>query len=111
MVATSRTDGYGAGTVTAKQRVVLAALRDAQHERAGEAVSAGQIAALYAVPWHERADLVTQALVLLERHGLVLTAAGSTRAWKITAAGRLMLAPRRGAARQRPIIGGGPHTR
>jgi hypothetical protein len=37
---------------------------------------------------------VTQALVLLERHGLVFVAAGSTRAWKITAAGRLMLAPR-----------------
>ncbi|MEY2441412.1 MAG: hypothetical protein QOJ46_838 [bacterium] len=40
--------------------------------------------------------------MLLERHGLVLVAAGSTRAWKITAAGRLMLAPRRGTARQRP---------
>jgi hypothetical protein len=59
----------------------------------------------------DRADLVTQALVLLERHGLVLVAAGSTRAWKITAAGRLMLAPRRGPARERPIIGGGPHAR
>jgi hypothetical protein len=97
--------------VTAKQRVVLAALRDAQHERAGEAVSAGQIAALCPAPWHERADLVTQALVLLERHGLVLAAAGSARAWRITAAGRLMLAPRRGPARERPVIGGGPHTR
>ena len=58
-----------------------------------------------------RPDLVTQALVLLERHGLVLVAAGSTRAWKITAAGRLMLAPRRGPARERPVIGGGPHPR
>jgi hypothetical protein len=46
--------------------------------------------------------------VLLERHGLVLVAAGSMRAWKITAAGRLMLAPRRGPPRQRPVIGGGP---
>jgi len=49
--------------------------------------------------------------VLLERHGLVLVAAGSTRAWKITAAGRLMLAPRRGPARERRVIGGGPHAR
>jgi len=54
---------------------------------------------------------VTQALVLLERHGLVRVAAGSTRAWKITAAGRLMLAPRRGPARERPVIGGSPHPR
>jgi hypothetical protein len=62
-------------------------------------------------PWQGRPDLVTQALVLLERDGLVLLAAGSTRAWKITAAGRLMLAPRRGPARERPVIGGGPHPR
>jgi len=96
--------------VTAKQRVVLGALRDAQHEHDGP-VSAGQIAAVCPVPWHRRPDLVTQALVLLERHGLVLVAAGSTRAWKITAAGRLMLAPRRGPARERPVIGGGPHSR
>jgi uncharacterized protein RhaS with RHS repeats len=61
--------------------------------------------------WQGRPDLVTQALVLLERDGLVLIAAGSTRAWKITAAGRLMLAPRRGPARERPVIGGGPHPR
>jgi hypothetical protein len=92
--------------VTAKQRVVLAALRDVQHEHDGETVSAGQIAAACRAPWQRRADLVTQALVLLERHGLVLVAAGSTRAWQITAAGRLMLAPRRGPARQRPVIGG-----
>jgi hypothetical protein len=50
-------------------------------------------------------------LVLLERHGLVVVAACSTRAWKITAAGRLMLAPRRGSARERQVIGGGPHAR
>jgi hypothetical protein len=92
--------------VTAKQRVVLAALRDVQHEHDGEAVSAGQIAAVCPVPWHRRADLVTHALVLLERDGLVLVAAGSTRAWKMTAAGRLILAPRRGPARERPVIGG-----
>ena len=97
--------------MTAKQRVVLAALRDAQHERAGDAVSAGPIAEACPAPWHGRRDLVSAALVLLERRGLVLVAAGSTRAWKITAAGRLMLAPRRGPARERPVIGGGPHPR
>ena len=97
--------------MTAKQRVVLGALRDAQREHDGQAVSAGQVAAVCPVPWKARPDLVTQALVLLERHGLVLVAAGSTRAWKITAAGRLMLAPRRGPARERPMIGGGPHPR
>ena len=94
--------------MTAKQRVVLGALRDAQHEHDGQAVSAHQIAAACPAPCP---DLVTQALVLLQRHGLVLAAAGSTRAWKITAAGRLMLAPRRGPARERPVIGGGPHPR
>ena len=97
--------------MTAKQRVVLGALRDAQHQHDGQAVSAGQIAAACPAPWHGRPDLVTQALVLLERHGLVFVAAGSTRAWKITAAGRLMLTPRRGPARERPVIGGGPHSR
>ena len=73
--------------MTAKQRVVLGALRDAQHEHDGQAVSAGQIAAVCSAPWHRRPDLVTQALVLLERNGLVLVAAGSTRAWKIIDAG------------------------
>jgi hypothetical protein len=95
--------------VTAKQRVVLGALRDAQHEQDGQAVSAGQIAAACPAPWKGRPDLVTQALWLLHAHGFVLVAAGSTRAWKITAAGRLMLAPRRGPARERPVIGGGHH--
>jgi hypothetical protein len=94
--------------VTAKQRVVLGALRDAQREQDGQAVSAGQISAVCPAAWHERPDLVTQALWLLQAHGLVLVAAGSARAWKITAAGRLMLAPRRGPARQRPVIGPGP---
>ena len=97
--------------MTAKQRVVLAALTDAQHERDGDAVSAGRVADVCPAPWHGRPDLVTAALVLLERHGLVLVAAGSTRAWKITAAGRLMLAPRRGPARERPVIRRGPHPR
>jgi hypothetical protein len=58
-----------------------------------------------------RPDLVTAALVLLERDGLVLVATGSTRAWKITAAGRLMLPPRRGPARQRRGVGDGPGAR
>ena len=97
--------------MTAKQRVVLGALRDAQHEHDGEDVSAYQIGAACPAPWQGRPDLVTQALVLLERDGLVLVAAGSMRAWKSTAAGRLMLAPRRGPARERPVIGGGPHQR
>jgi hypothetical protein len=92
--------------VTAKQRVVLGALRDAQPE---QDVSAGQIAAVCPAPWQERPDLVTQAPWLLHAQGLVLVATGSTRAWKMTAAGRLMLAPRRGPARERRVIGGGPH--
>lgn len=41
-------------------------------------MSAGQIAAGCPAPWHRRPDLVTQALVLLDRHGLILLAAGST---------------------------------
>ena len=74
-------------------------------------MSAGQIAAGCPAPWHRRPDLVTQALVLLERDGMVLAAAGSTRAWKITAAGRLMLPPRRGPTRERRPVGGRPHAR
>ncbi len=97
--------------VTGKQRIVLAALRDAQCEQDGQAVSARQVAAVCAAPWRDRPDLVTQALWLLQAQGFVLVAAGSTRAWKITAAGRLMLAPRRGPARARPVIGGAPHAR
>ena len=97
--------------MTAKQRVVLGALRDVQHEHDGHAVSAYRIAAACPAPWQGRPDLVTQALVLLERDRLVLVAAGSTKGWKITAAGRLMLAPRRGPARERPVIGGAPHPR
>ena len=60
---------------------------------------------------YELALLVTAALVLLERDGMVLAATGSTRAWKITAAGRLMLPPRRGPARRRRGVGGGPTVR
>ena len=97
--------------MTAKQRVVLAALRDVQHEHDGDAVGAATIAAACPGPWQRRPELVTQALVLLERDGMVLAAAGSTRAWKITATGRLMLPPRRGPARERRIVGGRPHAR
>jgi hypothetical protein len=95
-------------TVTAKQRVVIRALQDAQHEQDGQVVSAHQIAAVCPAPWHERPDLVTQALWLLQAHGLVLVATGSARAWKITAAGRLVLAPPRGPTRARLVIGPGP---
>jgi hypothetical protein len=84
-----------------------ASTREAGFGGSARHVSAGQIAAACPAPWHGRLDLVTQALVLLERHALVLVAAGSTRAWKITAAGWLMLTPPRGRARERPIIGGG----
>ena len=96
--------------MTAKQPIVLGALRDTQHAHDGHAVSAGQIAAVCPAPWQDRPDLVTEALWLLQANGLVLVAAGSTRAWKITAAGRLMLAPRRGPSRERPVIGGGPRN-
>ena len=51
--------------MTAKQRVILGALRDAQHEHDGQAVSAYQIAAACPAPWQGRPDLVTQALVRL----------------------------------------------
>jgi hypothetical protein len=88
---------------------VLGALRDAQHAHDGEPVSAGQIAALCSGPWHRRGDLVTQALWLLQAHGLVLTSAGVAGGWKITATGRAELPPRRGPARSRPLIGGAHH--
>jgi hypothetical protein len=97
--------------VTAKQRVVLATLTDAQHQRGGEAAGAGRIADVCPAAWHGRPDLVTAALVLLERDGLVLVAAGCTRAWTITAAGRLMLALRRGPPREGRVIGDRPHPR
>ena len=108
MRLSSRRRGLALLEVTAKQRVVLGALRDVQHAHDGQAVSAGQVAAVCPAPWQDRPDPVTQALWLLHANGLVLVWAGSTRAWKITAAGRLMLAPRRGPSRQRPVIGGEP---
>jgi hypothetical protein len=70
--------------MTAKQRVVPGALTDAQRAQYGQALSARQVAALCAQPWHARPDLVTQALWLLHAQGLVLVAAGCSRAWKIT---------------------------
>jgi hypothetical protein len=66
----------------------LSALRDAQHTHEREPVSASQIAALCAGPWHRRSDLVTQALWLLHAQGLVLPSAGAAGGWKITASGR-----------------------
>ena len=80
-------------------------------QHAGQAVSAYQIAAACPALWQGRPDLVTQALVLLERDGLVLVAAGSTCAWKITASGRLMLAPRRRPGTRAAGHRRGPHPR
>jgi hypothetical protein len=40
--------------------------------------SAGRIADVWPAPWPGRPDLVIAALVLLERDGLVLVAAGAT---------------------------------
>ena len=88
--------------------VVLGALRDAQYAHQGESVSAGQIAAVYNGLWRDRSDLVTQALWLLHAQGLAMPTSGATRGWKIIAAGRTTLAPRRGPARERPVIGGRP---
>lgn len=90
--------------MTAKQRVVLSALKDAQLAHNGLSVSAGQIAAGCADPWRDRRDLVTQALWLLHAQGLVLSDSGAARGWKITAAGRSALAPRRDPAPQRPAL-------
>lgn len=69
-------------------------------------VSAGQIAAACSGPWHHRSDLVSQALWLLHAQGLVTPSACAARAWKLTAAGRATLPPRRGPARSRPLIAG-----
>ena len=91
--------------MTGKHRAVLSALRDAQHAHEGEPVSAGQIAAVCGGAWHRRSDLVTQALWLLHAQGFVLLSAGAAGGWKITAAGRAELPPRRGPARSRPRIG------
>ena len=46
--------------MTAKQRVVLGALRDAQHAHDGQAVSAGQIAASRAAKFSAAAALKKQ---------------------------------------------------
>jgi hypothetical protein len=94
--------------VTAKQRVVLAALRDAQHERGGEAVG-GRIADVCPAPWHGRPDLVTAALVQLERDGLALVAAARGRGRSLPPAADARTASR--PARERRVIGGGPYPR
>jgi hypothetical protein len=95
--------------MTAKQRVVLVALREAQHEHDGEGVSAEQVAAACPPPWNGRADLVADSLWLLHAHGFVVGAAGSSYAWEITPAGRLMLDPHPGPVRGRDVTDGG-HT-
>jgi hypothetical protein len=92
--------------VTGKQRAVLSALRDARRAHENAPVSAGQIAAACGGPWHHRSDLVSQALWLLHAQGLVTPSACAARAWKLTAAGRAALPPRRGPARSRPLIAG-----
>jgi len=92
--------------VTGKQRAVLSALRDAQRAHENAPVSAGQIAAACSGPWRHRSDLVSQALWLLHAQGLVTPSACAARAWKLTAAGRATLPPRRGPARSRPLIAG-----
>jgi hypothetical protein len=57
--------------VTARQRVVLGALRGAQHEQHAQAASAPVRSLLAAppAPWQDRPDLVTQALWLLQAQG------------------------------------------
>jgi hypothetical protein len=92
--------------VTGKQRTVLSALRDAQRAHENAPVSAAQIAAACSGPWHRRSDLVSQALWLLHAQGLVTPSTGAARAWKLTAAGRAALPPRRGPARARPLTAG-----
>jgi len=87
--------------MTAKQRIVLGALRDAQHANQGQAISATRVAAVCDEPWRDRRDLVTQALWLLDAQGLARPTASIARGWQITTAGRALLAPRRGPARAR----------
>ena len=95
--------------MTAKQRIVLAGLRDAQHARDGEPVNTWQIASLTAGRWQGRAGLVDQALVLLVRDELARRHPDGRHT--ITTAGRQLLAPRRGPARARPLIGSRPAAR
>lgn len=97
--------------MTAKQRVVLVALRDVQHERDGEAVAAGQIAAACRSRGAAGRTSRPRRPSCSSATALVLVVTGSTRAWKITAAGRLMLPPRRGPAPQRRGVGDGPDAR
>jgi hypothetical protein len=88
MLASYPSGALAFGSMTGRHRAVLSALRDAEHAREGEPVSAGQIAVLCAGPWHRGSDLVTQALWLLHAQGLVLRSAGAAGGWKITATGQ-----------------------
>ena len=77
---------------------------------ARDAVGAVTLKAACPEPWYKRPELVTQAVVPLERDGMVLAAAGLTRRVTITRRGRLM-PPRRAAACVRCPVGGRPHAR
>jgi hypothetical protein len=90
--------------VTGKQRAVPSAIRDAQRAHENAPVSVARIATACSAPWRHRGDLVVQALWLLHAQGLVTPSAGAARTWKLTAAGRATLPPRRGTARSRPPI-------
>ena len=92
--------------MTPKQRMVLAGLRDVLHAQDGQPATVWQIAALTAGRWQGRADLVATALRLLERDELVRM--GPDGRYTLTPAGRNVLVPRRGPARQRPAPGQRP---
>jgi hypothetical protein len=64
-------------SVTAKQRVVLSALRDARHERTGRPSARVRRRSVCPASWHDRPDLVTQALWLLQGHDAPRRVTGS----------------------------------
>ena len=85
--------------VTAKQRAVLAALRDAQHANDGQPVGTVAVARWCPEPWTCRAQLVAATLLALEAQGLAVCVSElGGRTWRLTDAGRRQLVPRRGPA-------------
>ena len=85
--------------VTAKQRAVLAALRDAQHANDGQPVGTVAVARWCPEPWTCRAQLVAATLLALEAQGLAICVSElGGRTWRLTEAGRRQLVPRRGPA-------------
>lgn len=85
--------------VTAKQRAVLAALRDAQHANDGQPVGTVAVARWCPEPWTCRAQLVAATLLALEAQGLAVCVSElGGRTWRLTEAGRRQLVPRRGPA-------------